>query len=134
MYEWKKQSWPDPDLGISFEGIESLVVPDQSLTLQEILERFTRKEELPIALDAEGGFDDDEFDNPLNVDLEKMAMSDLTEKEAYVKELRKVRAEWQRQEDERLAKDESARAMAKAAQDEQALRKKIAEENSAKSA
>lgn len=56
--------------GQSFVGIKRCTVPNQSLSLREILKRFVRREPLP--LHREGSFEE-RFG-----DLEKVARADIT--------------------------------------------------------
>lgn len=63
-----------------------LVVPDQSLSLREILKRFTRHEALPIGSNTHYGSDgsiDPESDSEFNIDVEKARYWDLTEKDDF---------------------------------------------------
>jgi len=69
-------------VGQSFTGVPSVTVPNQSMTLKDIIARFIRRESLPIgnsqAMYAEG-----------LGDLEKMAYSDITvqmEKADWIRE------------------------------------------------
>lgn len=82
--------------GISFKGVPCLVVPDQSLKLQDILARFVRREALPVGqvgrYGSEGSIDP-ESDSPLNIDQEKAKYWDLTEKDEFAREVMRVRAE-----------------------------------------
>lgn len=71
-----------PRKGQSFKGVKKFVVPNQSMTLQEILRRFIRKESLPVAKD---GIYEERFG-----DLEKLAKKDITEQFEVVEELKEV--------------------------------------------
>lgn len=136
MMKFKKGAIPEePDKGVDFSNEKSIVVPDQAMSLQTILEKFTRGEELAIGMDSE--FGDDNLDNPLNVDLEKLATADLTEKAEFVEELRKVQNDWRSVEKAEAEKAEAERAAAVKAADEKRIRaaaRKLAKENSKKSA
>lgn len=70
-----------PRKGQSFKGVEKHVVPNQSMSLQEILRRFVRKESLPAQ--KEGTYHESEYD------LEKLAKADLTEQHEVIEELKK---------------------------------------------
>lgn len=65
--------------GKSFKGIPRQTVPNQSMSLKEILRRFTRRESLPI---EKQGVYEDRF-----IDLEKVQWMDLTEQKEYRDEL-----------------------------------------------
>jgi len=53
------------DLASNYEkgGGESLTIPDQSLTIRQILERFTRGQVLDVAHHDSIGYDDPDFDD-----------------------------------------------------------------------
>lgn len=61
-----------PPKGYSFKGAPKLTVPNQSMTLREIIRRFTRKE--PLAIQKEG-FYETRFG-----DIDALARMDITEK------------------------------------------------------
>lgn len=106
--KYKSISVPAPSPG-ELGGRKKLVVPNQALSLQEILERFTRKEALPIGRDANYHESDD--------DLEKVAHFDLVDKEEFSDKLMETQKTYKKQEAERLlaarrakeAADEAAR-------------------------
>lgn len=95
-----KSSKPEPSEGVSFENEVDQVVPDQSLSLEEILTRFTRGEAMPVGMETQEGIEDD---NPLNVDLEKLANSDLVDKEEFIGKLRDLQNEYTKQEKQKAA-------------------------------
>jgi len=66
--------------GQSFEGQPVLTVPNQSLSLKEILERFVRREALPVM--KQGVY------NTQLGDLEKLANEDITVQMERVQELK----------------------------------------------
>lgn len=72
------------------------VLPDQSLSLKEILQRFVRHEALPVGRNMTYGSEnyiDPESDSELNIDVEKARYWDMTEKaefKARVKEYESV--------------------------------------------
>lgn len=115
--KFKSNALPIPSIGISFKGVKDQVVPDQSLSLREILERFTRGESLPIHHEPSEGIQD--------VDLEKIRHADLVEQHEFIDSLKEVQVKYDSQEREKAAKlaaEKKARVAAK---------KKKAEENSA---
>lgn len=59
---------------------EVVVLPNQSMTLADIIKRFVRKESLPVA--KEGIYHESEYD------LEKVAKADLTERMDVLNEVR----------------------------------------------
>lgn len=119
-----QETWP----GIDFSKEKVIVLPDDSLSLEEILDRFTRKESLPIGLDMEYG--EDESDNPLNIDLEKMANADLVDKELYLKALYEVSARFKRQEQEKAEAEANAKTEAEKAEVEKRIAEAVAKSKS----
>lgn len=96
--EYKKSSIPDPWTGVDYSDVEDTVVPDQSMSLEEILLRFTRGEPLPVGMDVQEGEDSD---NPLNIDLEKIANSDLVDREEFIEKLKEVQRQYNDQEEQK---------------------------------
>lgn len=102
---FKSTSIPKPSLGKDFTKIPKITVPDQSLSLQEILERFTRGETQAIG-------------NPVyymdtQYDLEKVAKMDLVDKQAFIDEQKLVSKHWNQQEAKKAAQlKEQARQQA----------------------
>ena len=66
--------------GTSFKGCKKHVVPDQSLSLSEILRRFVRHEALNIS--KEGTYAETDYD------LEKVAASDPVDKEVVLEQVK----------------------------------------------
>lgn len=69
-------------IGQDFSGVKVVTVPNQAMTLEEIIKRFTRRESIPIEKDGvylEG-----------MGDLEKAAHADLTVQHERIAELRKT--------------------------------------------
>jgi len=129
MIKFRSVAFPKPSEGKSFEGQKDLVVPDQSLTLREILERFTRGE--PVAVGQDAVFDDDSDE-----DLEKLSHMDLVDKAEYVEKLKQVQKAHERQEKERERKEkEDAQKAAEEAVNKRIrlAARKIAKESSGKS-
>lgn len=103
---------PKPALGASFEGVLDCTVPDQSMTLQEILDRFTRGEVLPIGKTVQYHESED--------DLEKVSHLDLVDRAEFIESQKETRRKFEKQE---KAKKERERL---------AVLKKIEEEERAK--
>lgn len=97
--KYKINAIPEPDLGVDYSNEIDAVVPDQSMSLEEILQRFTRGEQLPIGMEVSEG--DESGDNPLNMDLEKIANSDLVDKEEFIGKLRDIQKRYDTQEREK---------------------------------
>jgi len=66
--------------GLSFKGQKRLVIPNQSMTLQEIIKRFTRRESLPIEHQGQ-------YETRFG-DLEKLKHEDITVRMERAEELR----------------------------------------------
>lgn len=73
-----------------------LVVPDQSLSLHEIIARFTRGEAVPVGHDVQFHESED--------DLEKVAKKDLVDRAEFVDKLKRTQAEFKKQEARNAAK------------------------------
>jgi len=67
-------------VGQSFVNVKSVVIPSQSMSLQEIINRFTRREALPIEKNG--------IYNEFAGDLEKMAREDITERHERAAEMK----------------------------------------------
>lgn len=93
--KFKSIASPLPSAGVKFVG-KKIVIPNQALSLKEILERFTRGEPLEIGRDTT--WDDGEDD------LEKVAASDLVDKEEFVDRMKEVSTKYQKQEKSKAAK------------------------------
>lgn len=109
--KFKSMSIPAPSKGSVAEGPE-LVVPNQALSLREILERFTRNQALPVG--REPRYDEGEDD------LEKVAQMDLVDKAEFVDKLKQTQKDYEKQE--------KAKAAAQRKKLEAEERQKIADE------
>lgn len=123
---FKKASIPRPSVGHRITE-KSQVLPDQSLTLQEILTRFVRHEALPVGHDYAYGSEnmDPESDSPLNVDLEKLKFADLTEKDDYKAETHRVKEAYEEAEKRKADKAAKVAADKKAAEDEARIQAEV---------
>lgn len=99
-------------------GGKKLVVPNQALSLQEILERFTRGEPLEIGR-GEGQYDDGPED------LEKLAHADLVDKAEAADKFAETQRKYKKQEKDKQ-KAEKER-LEKLAVEKLAAEKKTAE-------
>lgn len=115
--KFKSIAIPAPSSGVP-GGRPKEVVPNQSMSLKEMLERFVRKEPLPVAHSGKFGSEgeiDPESDSEFNIDQEKAKGWDLTEKEEFADKVRAKHAEWHAAEQEKLRKQKAeAEAKAKA--------------------
>lgn len=82
---------PPKSVGQSFKGVKHIVLPNQAMTLQQILDRFTRGQPLPI---GQSTFGTEEENRSFGIDLEKLAFMDLAEKDEYKKQLDAVVARY----------------------------------------
>lgn len=94
--KYKSIAYPQPSIGMSFDG-PSLVVPDQSMKLEEILARFTRGE--TVALGREINYHESEDD------LEKVSRMDLVDKEEYIGKLHQTQLNFEKQEKRKAEKE-----------------------------
>jgi len=120
MIKFKSVAYPKPSEGVSYKDVVDQVVPDDSMSLQEILERFTRREELPIG--RPHSFGNPEVERVLDVDLEKVQFADLTEKEEFRQTVAKVRETYNKQMAEKAANDKKKAAEAAKAAEEKRIR------------
>lgn len=94
--KYKSICTPDPVIGQVFTD-KKAVVPNQALTLEEILKRFTRGE--PLEIGREGAqYDDGEED------LEKCKNMDLVDKQEYIDKLKRTQKDFEKQEKAREKK------------------------------
>lgn len=94
--KFRTESIPTPTKGISFAGIKDQVVPDRSMSLKYILERFTRGEAVPVAHETSEGVQEE--------DLEKIRHADLVDKAEYKEKLEEVKKAYDKQEKAKLKK------------------------------
>lgn len=87
----------------SFKNVKTIVVPNQSLTLKQILDRFVRRLPLPVR-EGDGVF----IDGYEDVDLEKIQHEDITIRKEMIAELKKEVA--YKQEQQKLAEQKAAEA------------------------
>lgn len=106
MIKFRKHTEFGKSEALSFKGVEELTVPNQAMSLQEILERFTRKERLPVGKDVV--FYDEQYD----VDIEKLSRMDLAERDEFLQFQRSVKARYERQEAAKKAAEEAAKLAA----------------------
>jgi len=85
-----------PVVGKSFVGVKRCVVPKQSMSLREIVRRFIRREQLPVAHE---GLYEERFG-----DLEKLMKKDITEQMERVEELKAQLASFEKKYNAQQAK------------------------------
>lgn len=122
--KFKGKAIPAPSEGLVITELDQ-TVPDQSMSLREILERFTKGEALPVGKAAEwGNGQDPEGDSPLNIDLEKAANWDLVERQEFNEKVDEMKREV-----ERVNKTRAEKAAEKKAEKEKAdFEKRVADE------
>lgn len=108
----------------SFADAERLVVPNQSLSLKQILQRFVRREQLPILRE---GVYEERFG-----DLEKMARMDMVDRAEIADDLREKIAGFERREKEREEKEKATKAKADADAMEAEIQKRVKEQTAPK--
>lgn len=117
---FKAIAWPDASKGESFEGQPVLVVPNQSLSLQDIIERFTRGEAVPVGNDVNFHDSDD--------DIEKIRHMDLVDREEFMNSLERIQERYKEFE-QRKAKEQAEKIAAETrAKIEAETRAKVAAE------
>lgn len=113
-YTFKSIAFPEPSVGVNYEKEKYIVQPDQSMSLEEIIDRFVRGEPLDVGMTTAYG--DEEIDNPLNVDLEKLVHADLVDRQAYYDQLEELVKTYKKREkeseDAKAAEEEQARIKA----------------------
>lgn len=93
--------------GKKFTGVVRSVVPNQSMSLREIIKRFVRRESLPVS--HEGIYSEG------HGDLEKLSRRDISEIFDDGRDLRARMRKFEKDEKERLAKEKKERIAAKKA-------------------
>lgn len=94
--EAKVRCYPDVKVRRkSFKGVKRITVPNQSMSLREICQRFIRREELPLSKDG--------FYTTEHGDLEKLAKADFTVRAERLREVKAKVAAYQKAEDEKKA-------------------------------
>lgn len=88
--KFKSIAAPQPSVGESYLNEVRQTVPDQNMSLAEILERFTRNEALPIGKAVNYHESDD--------DLEKVQNMDLVDRQEFAEKLTKTQKDYEKQE------------------------------------
>lgn len=102
---------PKPSKGVKVGG-KKLVVPNQALSLRDIIERFTRNEAVPVGREVV-------WDDDAEIDLEKLSHADIVDKMEYRDEMIAKQKAYQKQEKrkaEKLKADAEAKALEEARQ------------------
>lgn len=96
--------------GQSFEGVKVVTLPMQSMTLQEVIRRFTRKESLPI---EKVGVYEDRFG-----DLEKRSKMDIHDQMELAAGIKESIRKSKKTENEKIAREkaDAEKAAAKTAE------------------
>lgn len=113
MPRFRSIAWPKPSSGTKVVGV-SMTLPDQSMSLATILDKFVRNEPLDVHMHGEASrfANVDDFDNPLNIDYEKLQHADLVEKAEFSDYLSSVKAKFDAEEKSRVAAQEAAKRRA----------------------
>lgn len=114
-------AYPEPPPGEDYSHCEVITVPNDSISLEEMLRRFTVGE--PLDVEHEGSYvpdlsEADDYSDPVlkGVDLEKLGRADLVDKAEFVDKLKKSRATYEMEE---KARQEAAQKAAKEREDEE---------------
>lgn len=89
MMKYRSQACPAPSAGTPTLDKKN-VVPNQSISLQEILLRFTRNEALPVGNEVHYHESED--------DLEKVKHMDLVDRYEFIDKLKETQERYQQQE------------------------------------
>lgn len=95
---FKSIACPEPAKGVVLSG-KKLVVPNQAMSLEETLARFTRGEPLEVGQEVNYYDDADE-------DYSKLERLDLTERDEYLQKQRAIQNRFKKQEAAKLAASE----------------------------
>lgn len=90
--------------GQSFKNVKKCVVPNQSMSLREILTRFVRREPLPVLND---GLYEDRFG-----DIEKMKNEDIVDINARKEKMESEIKDYEKRDKKRKAEIEAAKKKA----------------------
>lgn len=126
VMKFRSNAIPNPSVGKSYEGEIELTVPDQTMSLREILERFTRNEPLPIGKEVSYHESED--------DLEKIQHMDLVDRAEYVEKLKETQRKYDKQEKARKEKERLEIRKKLEAEEAEKLKKKEESKDSSESA
>lgn len=90
--KFKSKAWPAEAAGTPILG-KSLMVPDQSMSLAEIIRRFVRGEALAIGKQVEYG--------DTGYDLEKVSHMDMVDKAEFIEEQKDIQRQYDAQDKRR---------------------------------
>lgn len=123
--KFKGKAIPSPSEGLVITEVDQ-VVPDQGLSLKEILQRFVRHEALPVGNNASfGNGQDPEGDSPLNIDLEKAAHWDLVERQEFGEKVAEMKRDYEAQEKAIADKKRAEKAAADKAAEEARIESEV---------
>lgn len=130
--KFKAVAWPAPPKPKDYKDQVRVTLPDQSLSLEDILDRFTRNESVPVGKHVQ--FDSEaELDSAMTVDIEKIMRADLVERANYFDMLENVKKTFEKEEKARQKKTAEAE-LEKRIKAELAAREAVAKQNSEQSA
>lgn len=95
--KFKSVSWPKFAQGADYKAVKRVTVPNQAMSLHEILTRFTRGEEIPVGQPVAYSEVDDIAES-LNVDIEKIKYYDLVDRAEFSEKLNDVVDRFKKQE------------------------------------
>lgn len=95
--KFKSIASPEPSKGVKYSG-KKLCVPNQALSLKEILARFVRGEPLPIGREGMAYHESED-------DLEKMRHLDLVDRQEYIDKLKQTQKDFDHQEKAKAKKE-----------------------------
>lgn len=89
--KYKAVSNPPVSKGTDFSKVKKQVVPNQAMSVNEIMRRFTRNE--PLAIAKQKFYHDGPYD------LEKVANSDLVDREEFIEVQNRIQKRFKAQEE-----------------------------------
>lgn len=92
--------------GTDFSKVKKQVVPNQAMTVREIMNRFTRNE--PLAIAKEKFYHDGSFD------LEKIAHADMVDRGEFIEIQNRIQKRFAAQEEYRKKQEEEKQVLEKA--------------------
>lgn len=116
--KYKALSSPPVSKGTDFSKVKKQVVPNQAMSVKEIMRRFTRNE--PLAIAKQKYYHDGPFD------LEKIAHADMVDRDEFIEVQNRIQKRFKAQEEFRQKQEREREILEKA--------QKLADEQAAKNA
>lgn len=111
IMKYKSKAVPDVAKGTSYKNVKKMVKPNESLSIRDILTRFTRGEPLAVGGKNPQFYESDD-------DLEKVRHMDLVDREEFINKMKDVQKRYNKQEKDNAEKKAAEQAAAKIARTE----------------